>query len=180
MPIRAPLVILTLAAAAISPPAWTAPADDMLAAVNAARAAQSLSPLTREARLDAAACRQARDLGRHELFDVESLSHRGSDGSDLGQRLREAGYGFRTAAENLAAGVADPGKVVSLWMTSEGHRRNILTGDFREAGMAQVRSNLTPGGSRSGPQDVWVLVLAAPLGSAGSPATAKNPNDCAG
>lgn len=115
----------------------------MLAAVNAARAAQSLSPLAREARLDAAACRQAKDLGRHALFDVEGLSHRSSDGSELAQRLRDAGYGFRAAAENLAAGVADPAKVVSLWMASEGHRRNILTGDFREAGMAQVRSTLS-------------------------------------
>ncbi|HEU0069735.1 MAG TPA: CAP domain-containing protein [Alphaproteobacteria bacterium] len=180
MLIRTLLVSLVLAAPAIPSPAWAAPADDMLAAVNAARAAQSLKPLTRDGRLDAAACRQAKDLGRHELFDVESLSHRGSDGSDLGQRLREAGYVFRTAAENLAAGIADPAKVVSLWMASDGHRRNILTADFREAGMAQVRSTLTPGGSRGGPQDVWVLVLAAPLGSASGPATAKNPNDCEG
>lgn len=159
-------------------------ASDMLAAVNAARAGDGLTPLTLNERLTAAACRQARDLAGRALHDVEALSHQGGDGSTLAVRLQEAGYGFRTAAENLAAGAPDPQETVRLWLASEGHRRNLLNPAFREAGAAHIGPTLSPGGNRSGPLDVWVLVLATPLsgGSAASPEgpSAKNPRDCAG
>ncbi|MFN4284258.1 MAG: CAP domain-containing protein [Alphaproteobacteria bacterium] len=150
----------------------------MLDAVNAARVAEGLTPLAANARLDAAACRQAKDLGGRALHDVESLSHQGSDGSTLADRLRDAGYAFRAAAENLVAGVADPEEAVRLWLASDGHRRNILTPDFREAGIADVGPRLSPGGNRAGPMAVWVLVLATPAGAASAAGEAKNPSVC--
>ena len=154
--------------------------DDMLAAVNAARGEEKLPPLTLNERLNTAACRQAKDLAGRALSDVEALSHQGSDGSTLASRLQDAGYGYRAAAENLAAGVADPRETVRLWLASEGHRRNMLNPAFREAGAAHLGPRVSPGGNRQGPMDVWVLVLAAPGG--GDPMTsseAKNPRDCA-
>lgn len=155
--------------------AQTAALEAMLAAVNAARASAGLSPVTLNERLAAAACRQAHDLGSRALHDLAALSHQGSDGSYLAGRLRDAGYGFRTAAENLAAGVADPAETVRLWLESDGHLRNMLTASFREIGIGHVAPRLSPGGNRSGPMAVWVLVLATPTGE---PAAAKNPNDC--
>lgn len=155
----------------------TAP-ERMLGVVNAARAADGMTALTLDDRLNAAACRQARDLAGKALHQAGALSHRGSDGSDLAGRLRDAGYRFRTAAENLAAGVADPAETVRLWLASDGHRRNILTADFRQAGIAHVGSRLSPGGNRVGPMEVWVLVLAAPQSAGEQPRSANNPNDC--
>jgi uncharacterized protein YkwD len=155
----------------------TAP-ERMLAAVNAARAADGMTALTLDERLNAAACRQARDLAGNALHQVETLSHRGSDGSDLAGRLRDAGYRFRLAAENLAAGVADPAETVRLWLARDGHRRNILTADFRQAGIAHVGPRLSPGGNRMGPMEVWVMVLATPQTADERPPSANNPNDC--
>ncbi|HEY4135542.1 MAG TPA: CAP domain-containing protein [Alphaproteobacteria bacterium] len=180
---RALLVASCIAAPFTGAGAATSPgsmADDMIAAVNAARATEGLVPLTAEPRLAEAACRQARDLAGKGLYAVADLNHQGSDGSDLSRRLADAGYRFRTAAENLAAGVADPQETVQLWMASDGHRRNILTEAFREAGVAHVGPHLSPAGNRSGPTDVWVLVLAAPGAGLADPAEqAQNPKDCA-
>jgi len=163
---------------AFGAPAAANSASDMLAAVNAARAAEGQAALTLDERLSAAACRQARDLARRALHRMEDLSHQGSDGSRLGDRLRDAGYAFRAAAENLAAGVADPAETVRLWLASEDHRRNILTASFREAGIAHAGPTLSPGGDRVGPMEVWVLVLATPQAAGAPPTSANNPNDC--
>jgi uncharacterized protein YkwD len=117
----------------------------LLELVNTARAESGLMGLTLEPRLTMAACRHAQDLARGG-----PLSHRGRDGSDIGDRVLRSGYDFAMAAENLAAGVPTPDETVWLWLGSPGHRRNILTADFHHAGIA----NLATG-------DVWVLVLGA-------------------
>ena len=117
----------------------------MLALVNSARAENGLMPLTLEPLLTAAACRQARDLSRGG-----PLTHQGRDGSDLGRRVSESGYAFALAAENLASGAPSPEETVGLWLASPGHRRNILTEEFRDAGIAY-----------QGPGQVWVLVFGA-------------------
>jgi len=169
------LLVTTLAASA-----QTAAPEQMLAAVNAARAAEGLTGLTLDLRLNAAACRQARDLAGKALHQLDALTHQGSDGSTLASRLRDAGYGFRTAAENLAAGVADPYETARLWLASEGHRRNMLNPAFGQAGAAYLGPRVSSGGNRQGPMEVWVLVLAAPSGASMDGAEAKNPRDCAG
>jgi uncharacterized protein YkwD len=191
LPIAAMIVLAIISIIAVSVIAWPAtaqspapppriPLDDMLAAVNAARRTEGLTPLTLNERLNAAACRQARDLAGRALHDVEALSHQGGDGSTLATRLQDAGYSYRAAAENLAAGVADPQETTRLWLASEGHRRNMLTPGFTEAGAARLGARLSPGGNRQGPMDVWVLVLATPTGTGMAAQEAKNPKDCAG
>lgn len=140
------------AAAAVAPAEAQPAAPDeksmqMLALVNATRAEAGQGSLVIEPRLAAAACRHARDLARGG-----PLSHHGSDGSDLADRLVRAGYPFTMAAENLAAGVVTPDETVWLWSGSPGHRRNILTAEFRDAGIAHL-----PGAGG----EVWVLVLGA-------------------
>ena len=132
------------------------PSARMLALVNDERAKAGQPPLTFDARLNAAACRHARDLARGG-----PLSHRGSDGSDLTERLSWSGYPFAMAAENLAAGVPTPDETVWLWSGSPGHRRNILTSGFRDAGIARV----TGAGGQ-----IWVLVFGTPRSVSGDKA----------
>ncbi len=142
------MAVLTAAAASSADAQPAAPDEkstQMLILVNAARAEAGHGSLTMEPRLSAAACRQAQDLARGG-----PLSHRGSDGSDLADRLVRAGYPFAMAAENLAAGVATPDETVWLWSGSPGHRRNMLTAEFHDAGIAHLSG---AGG------EVWVLVL---------------------
>lgn len=55
------------------------------------------------------------------------MSHTGSDGSTLAVRVDRVGYGWRSVAENVAAGYPDAAGVMAGWMASDGHRGNILS-----------------------------------------------------
>jgi len=70
-------------------------------------------------------------------------------------RLQAVEYGVESAAENIAHKQTTPRKVMASWMESEGHKKNILTGDFIHIGVAVARSAK---GER-----YWVQVFATPL-----------------
>jgi uncharacterized protein YkwD len=123
--------------------------------VNGFRVANSETPLTRDQYLDRAAERHARAMADQDFF-----SHTGADGSITGQRVSEAGYSWRLVAENIAAGIKDPARVVASWIDRPGHRKNMLLPGLRHAGLAHVRRDPDPG--RLSYVDYWVLVLAAP------------------
>jgi uncharacterized protein YkwD len=110
--------------------------------VNTFRASEGRSALRRSAKADAAARAHARDMAENGFF-----AHRGSDGSSVGGRLKAAGCRFTGAAENIAKGQTSVEQVVADWITSPGHRTNLL-GPYAQYGAA-----------RAG--DVWVLVLAS-------------------
>lgn len=134
-----PWLILSLALSLAAPAALAcamppdAPAlrDAAMARINAARRAEGLRPLAPDPRLMQAAQAHACDnAGRRRM------SHQGGDGSDLRDRLRRAGYGFSAANENVAMGQRSAEAVVSGWMASDGHRRNILARATRDMGLA--------------------------------------------
>ncbi|KAL4129981.1 hypothetical protein PRIC2_005987 [Phytophthora ramorum] len=102
----------------------------MLAAVNKERAAQGLSALCMNRKLQSAAQRHSNDQAVHNF-----MAHDGSDGSTMSQRVTDAGYRWSTVAENVAAGQVDVAAVMKSWMNSPGHRANIL-GDYTMFGPA--------------------------------------------
>ena len=105
-------------------------AEATIAAINAERGQRGMAALDPDPRLTAAAQAHACDsAARNEM------SHRGSDGSNLGRRAEREGYAYRHIAENVAAGYRSPGAVVQGWMESSGHRRNILTRSARDVGL---------------------------------------------
>ncbi|MEI4196410.1 CAP domain-containing protein [Roseovarius sp. E0-M6] len=81
-----------------------------------------------------------------DLFTTGSFSHTGPDGSSVGDRARRAGYGFCYIAENIAQGPQTIEEVLSGWMFSPGHRRNMLNPQAEDVGLAR----------RGG---LWVMVL---------------------
>jgi uncharacterized protein YkwD len=103
---------------------------ELVEAHNRVRAARRLPPLSVSGPLEAAAREHARDMARRQW-----MSHRGGDGSSPFRRMANQGYTFRRAGENVAAGHRSVDAVMSGWMRSPGHRRNIL-GNFREIGAA--------------------------------------------
>jgi len=128
----------------------------MLDAINLLRGDRGLHPLRPEPRLSRTAELHALDLLTHAL-----QGHEGSDGSLPPERATRAGYPWILVGENVATGFGSASAVVSGWMASPPHRRNLLTPDFREVGIGWQEGH---GGA--GP--VWVLVLgrrrAAPQG----------------
>ena len=127
------------------------PAERMLAAINALRDEHGLEPLMAEERLMRAAEDHARDMALNGF-----VGHRGSDGTDLEGRLARIGYPYRRAAENVAAGTRTARDTVAGWMSSDGHRGNILSPGLREAGVGYVA---TPGEDAAGYRHYWALML---------------------
>jgi uncharacterized protein YkwD len=78
-------------------------------------------------------------MASHDFFD-----HTGSDGRTTFQRMQDAGYRYKRAAENVAAGVNTPGEAVDLWMHSPGHRANILNCQLHETGVGFVEDPNDP------------------------------------
>jgi uncharacterized protein YkwD len=119
------------------PPPAPAPvsgfAGEVIALVNRERAKSNCPALVPNDTLMRVAQAHSQDMAAHDFFD-----HTGSDGRDPFQRMRDAGYAYRAAAENVAAGVKTPADVVALWMDSPGHRANILNCAFRETGVGYV------------------------------------------
>lgn len=79
-----------------------------------------------------------------DMINKDYFSHTSKDGRTAGQRLRQAGYNWRTYGENIAwgsgsRGAADP--IFKSWMNSSGHRANILNGKFREVGIGIAVGN---------------------------------------
>jgi hypothetical protein len=65
---------------------------------------------------------------------------------DMADRLDQAGYqGWTAIAENIAAGYPTPETVVAGWMSSPGHRENLLSPSYAEIGIG-----LATGGGRFG------------------------------
>ena len=105
-------------------------ADDTLTAINAERKQRGMAHLSPDPRLTSAALAHACDSAARNR-----MGHEGSDGSDLGERVKRQGYDFRAIAENVAAGYPSPASVVQGWMNSTGHRRNILTRNAKDIGL---------------------------------------------
>jgi uncharacterized protein YkwD len=98
------------------------PIRQVLDLVNAERAARGLPAMVADQRLDLAAQRHSEDQA-----SMRRMSHTGSDGSTLAQRIDRVGFPWRSAAENVAYGYASAAAVMTGWMNSTGHRLNILS-----------------------------------------------------
>lgn len=100
-------------------------------AVNRHRASAGVASIVVDSRLTGAAQSHANDMAARGV-----MTHTGSDGSNAGQRITAYGYGWSMWAENVAGGQKTPDEVMTAWMNSDGHRRNILDGRLVNIGVA--------------------------------------------
>ena len=108
--------------------------------INAERRHQGLAALVFNPQLDQMAKIQAANMAR-----LQKMAHtlRESQLPTLGDRARYVGYPFGRMAENVAQGFPTAESVVQGWMSSSGHRHNVLNADLAETGIGVVRA---PGG----------------------------------
>ena len=104
--------------------------SELIDNLNAERAKRGLVALRLNPALDKAAQGHACDNAARQ-----SISHVSSDGSQLQNRLRGAGYAYRTAAENTGRGFASGARAVQWWMNSPDHKHNMLIGKMRDVGV---------------------------------------------
>jgi len=97
--------------------------------INNARAQAGLSPLTVNAQLAAAAQGHSIDMACHGL-----ISHSGSDGSNVHQRVVAAGYSPSFSSE-IIYGSGYPQTAFDWWMNDQVHRTEILNPNVTEMGV---------------------------------------------
>lgn len=124
-------------------------AETVLAGMNFYRSLHGQNPLRLDPRLSAAADGRIQDMEERGYW-----SHASPDGDGPFLRLRDHGYAHSAAGENLAAGFETAGVLVSGWMESEGHRRNILSPEFSDAGIAIIDGAI---GKRAAGKSVVVM-----------------------
>lgn len=106
----------------------TSMAAAVIGMVNEERAKYGLQPLNVSAQLMSAASVRAHEIAR-------KFSHTRPDGSAWSS-VSSAAKG-----ENIARGQATAQRVMAAWMTSEGHRKNILRESFGSIGVCALKVN---------------------------------------
>ena len=72
---------------------------------------------------------------------MESFSHTRPSGERCFTVFKEVGIAsYYACGENIAAGQKTPEQVVSGWMSSPGHRANILSAKYRYMGIGYVET----------------------------------------
>lgn len=106
--------------------------------INAERRHQGLQGLVFNEQLDQMATIQAKNMAR-----FQRMAHVLPESSlpTLADRAHYVAYPYGRLAENVALGYPDAESVVEGWMTSKGHRANILNSDVVETGIAIARSS---------------------------------------
>ncbi len=94
---------------------------------------QPAEPLMWHPNLDAAAEAHAMDM-----HNTNTLSHDGSDGSSLGDRLDRADYKAGYFGENVAKGPPTPAEVVEAFKNSPSHCKVMSNPNFKQVGIAKV------------------------------------------
>ncbi|MFN8484073.1 MAG: S8 family serine peptidase [Anaerolineae bacterium] len=104
----------------------------LLDAINAARIAAGMPVLNLDMRLTAAAERHSQDMAAHNR-----LTHTGSDGSSLQNRIVAAGYPMSSASELVAGAEPSARNLVDLW-TKGSDYRGIVLGTWQDVGIGFV------------------------------------------
>lgn len=121
------LIALLLFSGAARAAAWMdGYARQVVEEVNMEREKRGLSPLRVDAELTRAAQIRAQEIS-------ERFSHERPDGSKW-RTVSGAAYG-----ENIARGQRTPDKAMAAWMSSEGHRQNILRASYRSIGVSCMK-----------------------------------------
>jgi uncharacterized protein YkwD len=112
--------------------------SDLLALVNAFRAAHGLPALVLSDPLTLAASRMATDMSVNDYFAHTSL-----DGRSPTQRMADAGYpAFTTwSGEDLAAGYTSAADVLEGWIESPAHLAVLMNPAYRAIGIGRSYSS---------------------------------------
>jgi uncharacterized protein YkwD len=147
------LALLALAAPTSSssaPPRTISAVDALesgvLVELNAVRARHKLAPLRLSPSLSSAANAHSQAMADRGFF-----SHSSADGTAFWKRVQKyygsSGYGYWSVGENLLwrSPSVDATEAVRMWLESPPHRKNLLSPQWREVGLAAVRVPAAPG-----------------------------------
>lgn len=111
---------------------------DLLNVTNKVRQENGLSVLSLDSELSQAASNKAADM-----FAKDYWAHVAPDGTTPWVFIKNSGYEYLYAGENLARGFSNTSDVVNAWMASPSHRDNMLSSNYADVGFAISSGNLT-------------------------------------
>jgi hypothetical protein len=76
------------------------------------------------------------------MFEHNFWAHYAPDGTSPWYFIKNAGYEYEYAGENLAKGFSNSSDVVTAWMNSPTHRENVLSPKYQDIGFAVVEGKL--------------------------------------
>jgi len=93
---------------------------------------------------------------QHSLDMAENgfLSHTGSNGDELYERLLRVQYEWIASAENIGHGFRDSEEAIKSWLSGKMHCKNIMDPEFKEIGAAYAKS--------ANQRTYWTLVFGGP------------------
>lgn len=113
-------------------------ANQVIDATNTERLNHNLPALTHNSALSLAAQAKATDM-----FTFDYWAHDNPlNGKKPWDFIREAGYSYRFAGENLARDFGQTPDMIAAWMASPTHRDNIISDHYTEVGIAVVNGQL--------------------------------------
>ena len=110
--------------------------NEVIRLVNLERDKAGCGSVELDTRLRTAMRLHVQELGEH---DGLYISHVSDDGRTFVDRAEAQGYDD-PGGENVARGQRDAADVMDSWMSSEGHRANILDCSFKAIGVGAVKS----------------------------------------
>jgi uncharacterized protein YkwD len=139
-----------------TPPTTTTSLDPelqtLLTLVNNARSVQrtcgsegtfkATTPLTLNEKLSRAAQKHSQDMSINKQLShtTQPGAINYAPGTTFDARIKQEGYTFKTAGENIAQGFSSPESVLKAWLASDGHCRNIMNPAFTEVGLGKTGS----------------------------------------
>lgn len=135
-------------------------AANLLTSTNTQRANNGSEALRLNQQLSAAAQAKANDMVARNYW-----AHNTPDGQEPWIFIKDAGYQYLKAGENLAYGFNTSNDAVVGWMNSTTHRENMLDSAFSEVGFGFANGNNF---NKAGPETVVVAMYGKPrvLGAA--------------
>ena len=108
--------------------------DSLLVLANKDRESRGLMALENNSVLAQAALMKANHMAENGYF-----AHTSPDNISPWHWLKEAGYEFSCAGENLAVNFSDSVKLHQAWIDSPNHRANIINYNFTQVGIASAK-----------------------------------------
>jgi len=107
---------------------------EVITLVNLERAKQGLAPVELNWQLSRVARYKSEDMRDKNYFSHTSPTY----GSPF-EMMKSFGVDYMAAGENIAMGQPTAVSVMNAWMSSTGHKANILSGNFTEIGVGVAR-----------------------------------------
>lgn len=111
--------------------------EQLLQLLNNERQKENLGTLNLNPELSAAALNKANDM-----FSKNYWAHNAPDGKTPWSFIKDSGYVYVYAGENLARGFTTNADVTKAWLASPSHKENMLSPNYSDVGFAVVSGKL--------------------------------------